>query len=349
MRFGFVFFILLFWGGSLFSQSAKSLSLKPNRSKFIPRHTYVAEVVDERSDTAYIARLKKLGKIEGLKFNTGTTQAVLSYVNANGKANMELQPVILQIKQTEIDGKKSGSAWYVNSRITIAFSVGKQHLVDYVAKGTATLYEDPAAHIEGFIKEAIDADLKAFDEWWATNKGTVATQEQVKVNVTLSPTPDQVNFIVYNPKQPLQINDFTGPVTGAAQEMAATMSGVSMRYSTLTQNSQIVVNVTIAAFFDKSKSWFRLEGKNARILAHEQLHFDISAIKACQLVERIKQGKYKQDDFATLLDQMHKAIAKESEEEEILYDTETNHGIIREKQEEWANKVKQQLKNSGCF
>ncbi len=349
MRFYFVLIVYILSSVTVFSQSAKALVLKPGKGKYIPRLFFVSTVSDERADTTFFATLNKSGKTERLNFQSGVANAMKAYAVLGSKVNEGKQSVSMQLKNVDINGRKNGSAWYVTSNITIAFSVGKQHLVDYTAKGSATLYEDPGQHIEDFLKQAIDADLKAFDEWWAGNKGSVATRDEVKVNVVLSKTSDQANFIVYDINRPLQIIDFTGPVVGAVQEMAATMSGVSMRYSTLTQNSQVEVNVIISAFFDKSKSWFRPEGKNERILAHEQLHFDISAIKACELVTRIKQGKYTQGDFAALLDQMHKAIAKESEEEEILYDTETNHGIIKPKQEEWSVKLKQQLKNAGCF
>jgi len=345
----FAFILLVLLATNLLGQSTKYLSLKPGKGRYIPVNYYISDAVDDRADTAYFGRLMKAGKLDFYIFQGGTKGTVNSYLHVNSKPQAGLQPIVLHVTDVNIEGRRVGSGWDMTAKVVLSFSVGKRKLVDYTAKGTARLYDDPKNYIEDFIAKAIDGDLRKFDDWWLKNKGSVVTNDEVKVNVSLSKISDKPNQIIYDLQKPLAIEDFIGPVNGKEQEMAATMSGIGIRYSTTTQNSQLVINVTVSAYFDKAQSWFKQEGKNARILAHEQLHFDITAIKACQLVQKIRNTVITQDNFEQLLAQLQRTNAKEAEEEEELYDNETNHGIIREKQEEWMIKVKEQLKNVGCF
>jgi len=167
--------------------------------------------------------------------------------------------------------------------------------------------------------------------------------------VAIGRTTDKPNCIVYSLQRPLSIADFTGPAEGQIEELAATYSGIGMGYSSQTQNGQVVLDLKVTPYFDKSQSWFKEEGKNPRVLAHEQAHFDITAIKACELAETIRNTSFTQENYQQLIQQLQKQNAKDANEEEATYDSETNHGIIEGKQIEWQARLKQKVREMGCY
>lgn len=93
----------------------------------------------------------------------------------------------------------------------------------------------------------------------------------------------------------------------------------------------------VRAVFHAYKSWTKDTTKY--ILAHEQLHFDITELYARKLRKTIKElcatlaldDKKVQDSI--------KGLISESGKREDDYDKETVHGLLKEHQHEWAKKI----------
>ena len=85
------------------------------------------------------------------------------------------------------------------------------------------------------------------------------------------------------------------------------------------------------------------------MLAHEQTHFDITGIKACELVTAIRNATFTQENYVKLLEELQTKNSQEANEEESLYDNETLHGTIPDKQEAWEKKITEKVKTIGCY
>ena len=70
-------------------------------------------------------------------------------------------------------------------------------------------------------------------------------------------------------------------------------------------------------------------GKTADVLRHEQLHFDITEIKAQQLTEAIRSFSFTSEHFKEELNALHKQYQKEMEDMQQQYDLETQHSLIK--------------------
>jgi len=101
-------------------------------------------------------------------------------------------------------------------------------------------------------------------------------------------------------------------------------------------------NFIVFNTFLKEKSWAN-DTTSSHLLAHEQLHFDISEIyarKIRQTVDSLREVGYKKfepynEKIKTLLEtsnKMHKC-----------FDKETSHGVLIFEQEKWQEKVNKEL------
>ena len=327
----------------------KIIQLKLAKLAFVPKGFYIDNVEDERQDTTLIAQVTDSSENETFNLKGGASQSVFAYLSNGLTQNETTTPVTLHISELEGTVKKTGDRYDVHIVATFKFYFESKELFNLSETGDIEATTGPDAFMESFIKESLGNTLKQFGIWWDQNKGKVATNPVVKVNVVVGKTMDNPDQIVYNPHIPLTIGDFMGAPDSIGEMLAMTYSGVGFGYATKTENSQTVINLTITPFFDRSKSWFKEKGKLPSVLAHEQLHFDIRALQACDLVKAIKAGKFTRKGYVAEFEQLRVQNANDGLAEQDLYDLETYHGTIKDKQEQWAKKVKQRLKDNSCF
>jgi hypothetical protein len=340
---------VLFHACLLNAQSARFIQLKREPVAFFPNGYYIADVIDDRDDKGNIGTINANGKREVFDMQGGITGGLKVYLHDNLKQDGSSQPVTLHIIGLNADARKKGQEWDATAKADFAFYVGDVKAAELSGNSHATMASDPGDYYEGFIRKVVADDLKKFGEWWEKNKGSIATSSSVRVNASIGRTTDKPDCIVYSAGRPLQIVDFQGPVRGQEFEMAVTASGIGVSYMEKTENGQIVLDLKVTPYFNKANSWFKKEGRNTNVLAHEQTHFDITAIKACELVNLLRKTTFTKDNYKQLLDQLQQQNSDESGREEATYDAETNHGIITDKQMEWQKRITEQVKSIGCY
>lgn len=174
-------------------------------------------------------------------------------------------------------------------------------------------------------------------------------QQIVTATVAMERSSDQPNEIVYRKNTRLRLSDFQGTPEVKTNEVALAYSGVTVRYSGSVKKGQIMLNIKLYAVFDRSKSWCLAKAKNDWTLAHEQRHFDITAINACRLYRALKDFSFTKN-FEQEIKELQKKFQQLNEEEQDQYDKATNHGINKEAQEEWNQKIIKTLEDySDCL
>ncbi len=321
------------------------LKLKQEKVAYSPQGYYISGVADDRTNKETIGSVNK----DRLLMKGGTAQSLMAFIAANVTQNKNASPVTLHIEQMNIDIKKAGGLWNVSVQCDFSFYTGDRKTVTYTGEARGKTEKDPLAYVEQFIRKNIENDLKKFEGWWSQNRGDIVLDKNVRVNVTMGKTASKPNTMVFSLARPLQIADFKGPVQMHGAELAETLSGVSMNYSGDVVNSQTIIDITVTPYFDYNRSWMREEGKNPYVLGHEQAHFDITAIKACELVQKLRATRFTADNYEQEIKAIHKQNSQESDAEEQQYDTETNHGINREKQMEWQKRITERARTVGCF
>lgn len=105
-------------------------------------------------------------------------------------------------------------------------------------------------------------------------------------------------------------------------------------------------NMTFRAYavFDRNKSWTRKNMNDSKLLAHEQLHFDIAEVYARRLEKRLNDMQLKRKE-AKLAKRLHHKYNNEQLKVQALYDEETIHGLSEPVQARWQELVSEGLIN----
>ena len=97
-------------------------------------------------------------------------------------------------------------------------------------------------------------------------------------------------------EQPLQWEDFQDTPDAANPFHANTSSGLSYSWSLKTSIKGSELNYQVESFFNPDLSWVKPGKESLHLLAHEQLHFDITELHARKLraaMEAFEVGKAK--------------------------------------------------------
>lgn len=322
--------------------------MQPQQLSYTPVSFHISDVSDDRSNNKYIGTIKTAKK-DQLALDGGTATWLRQFLDASMKASDTTPAVSMHIIKLDVDVKQKGKAWQVSSSIDLAFHVSGRKIISYSGKSEGETAKSPETYITEFIAHTLAADFQRFDQWWAVNGGKVPTKSGAKVNVIIATTTDKPGNIIYNSAKPLSIPDFMGAPEESIVELAATYSGIMLGYEEKVENGEMVLDVTVTPYFDKSKSWFKPEGKTPAVLAHEQTHFDITAIKTCELANAIRNASLTRDTYASVIERLQRESTQATSDEEDKFDSETNHGIIKDKEVEWEKKIKQQIKSINCY
>ncbi len=157
------------------------------------------------------------------------------------------------------------------------------------------------------------------------------------------------NIILYNVHNELAIKDFQGNPDRTSAGVGATFSGIQIAMEGQSSNGIMNINVTMTVYFDKNQSWMKPEGKDERVLKHEQIHFDLTAICACKMYEMLTKETYTSKNVKQKIHEIHDKLTAELQAQQELYDKETQHGTIADKQNAWAEKVAKEKSKLTCM
>ena len=332
----------------LFAQDVRIIQLKDLPAKYLPKSFYISAVADSTHDSTGIGAITDGGRVQYIVLQDGTATAIKSYFAKDVSADTNTQAVTLKIKKLAVDVKKKGAKWGIKMSATFVFSTESLNL-ELTSGDYGETNGEPSDYVESHIRKLVDGKLEQFEKWWLENMDKFATSSTVKVNVTLSSTSDKKNLIVYSLKKPLKQEDFQGNVRKDVPEKAMTMSGNFFASSTEIQRGQTVFNIVVTPYFDRSESWFNTENTNPNLLPHEQAHFDITAIKTCELVTALRTASFTKSNYLALFEELRKKYLDEMDAEQDAYDTETQHGTIPDKQQAWQEKISREVRAAGCY
>lgn len=152
------------------------------------------------------------------------------------------------------------------------------------------------------------------------------------------------NSILWNEKDRLDWSDFKGKPDLKMDAAALTASGLSFELSAKTSKfSLIEFNAVVEARFYPDKSWYKKEFANSFVLAHEQLHFDITELYARKFRQKIDQATFTVH-IKKELSALNKSINMELKEMQQEYDRDSNFSRNAETQLRWQGLIQNELK-----
>lgn len=325
------------------AQEGVEIDISGDKATYTPVHFHVTDVTDSRTFTNTIGKVN-----EGPLIIKGGLAAAIKAYTTHAKAEQSV-PVTMQINRFEVKEKQAGSKRQFELTMSIAYYAGKSKLLEYSGSAYAQSLTDVAPYVEKLLKDNISGNLKEFDAWMAKNKETISAEPMVTVNVFMSGVADKPGHIAYAKDKKLYMTDFEAEPDESSMGAAATLSGIGMKMQGSTLRNTTKVDVTLTVYFDKSRSWMKPQGKNVTTLQHEQLHFDITAIKACMLKQQIEQAKFSPGNYKEELRDMLAKVQEEAGDMQNTYDRETEHGTIIDEQEKWTKRIEEMKRQQACY
>lgn len=170
-----------------------------------------------------------------------------------------------------------------------------------------------------------------------------------EVSIQFVEKPENPDYILYNLDRELAIKDFRGKPDMSSEGVGATYSGIQLSMKGKSANGKMNINVEMMVYFDRSNSWMKPEGKDERVLKHEQIHFDLTGIYACKMYKAIMSETFNSKNVKQKLRDIQKQFTDELQQQQALYDRETKHGTLLEPQKEWSIKVSKLKSKQDCM
>ncbi|SIP86621.1 hypothetical protein SAMN05880574_10189 [Chryseobacterium sp. RU37D] len=109
------------------------------------------------------------------------------------------------------------------------------------------------------------------------------------------------------------------------------------------------VKIKIETVFNENLSWKDVKRINDYVLLHEQKHFDVAEVFARKLRKAIAEKIITSADFDKYFQSVYNRTLKEYQNFQKAYDTETQNGIIEEKQSEYNRIIAEELENYKSY
>lgn len=172
----------------------------------------------------------------------------------------------------------------------------------------------------------------------------------VAVKVSEYPLPGTVteDTVYYSSSRKLDWNDFKGRIRDSSPSIANTYTGFRYNATAFKKNDSISVHLILQIYFDRRGSWVRQNLKSDYALSHEQLHFDIAKLIADQFRDTLLRSQFSPDYYDSEIYLLFWDYWRKMTDMEQQFDAETNHGINRNSETRWQEKIRKQLLlNSG--
>jgi len=155
--------------------------------------------------------------------------------------------------------------------------------------------------------------------------------------------------ILWDVNHRLDWNDFIGEPSSNSDAVAITASGLTFDFTARTTDQQLVdFSAIIEARFYPEQSWCKKAHVNTIILAHEQLHFDITELHARKLRKQIDQANFSRN-IKKEISILHSNIKKELKEFQKQYDSGSDYSRNGEGQKQWQIFVSQELEKLSNY
>lgn len=151
-------------------------------------------------------------------------------------------------------------------------------------------------------------------------------------------------------EHPLTWNDFKGTPEAGNPFDANTNSGISYSWSLRSSEKETDFLYSVETYFYPDLSWVKPDKKSNDLLAHEQLHFDITELHARKLREAMKNYKLpEKEKIKEELKKIYRDIEYSRTQMQERYDLETDHSQNVQAQQKWKNFIKSELEKLKAF
>ena len=159
---------------------------------------------------------------------------------------------------------------------------------------------------------------------------------------------EETEKIKWEKSKPLTWEDFKAKPESSSEFYAMTNSGVTFGWNYTTKKGIPELTHEVFAKFAPHKSWVKKEFADESLLAHEQLHFDITELYARMLRKSISEYT-PGENIREELRQIYEKNGEERNAMQARFDEETDHGNDNNTERTWKKIVEIELERFEQF
>ncbi|MFD3002694.1 hypothetical protein ACFS7Z_20150 [Pontibacter toksunensis] len=331
---------------------------------FKPKEFFIANVIDERKDrnaVAYLLPLQRSAAEQPVKampvdLQGGGLSAVRQFMQNNAPANSKLRPVIIRLKEYQLQEKPGTKTGRVDGQVKVAMSFEYERdgvtvpLIEY--QGGAR-YDRPASQhgvIEPTLRRTLADALQYLNTWMDREANR---NEKLAKGLKVTFTDHVINLeddsVFYTKDRPLNWNDFKGSPTKPSKFAASVFPSFAYEGQPEVIDGVIHLNLVMKVYVLKESSWAKADAKNAYGLNHEQKHFDIVKLVAERFKKKLHPGRLTLEDYNSIIQYEYIESFREMNRLQEQYDGETRHGLDQAAQASWNRRIENELRELGVI
>ena len=163
-----------------------------------------------------------------------------------------------------------------------------------------------------------------------------------------SPLFAQSDLLIYSEHPELSWADFQGPSNDNTENWAETRSGVKYSYNALSRDGKLELTFEVYSYFDRTKSWTKVDEGEKALLGHELLHFKISELSARKLRKSFAEFEYTRN-FQEEVKALFRQSIEDRKAMQSRYDQESDHSRYPSEQARWERHVNAELEKLSDF
>lgn len=148
--------------------------------------------------------------------------------------------------------------------------------------------------------------------------------------------------IIWKRSQVLTWKDFASKPDNTSKKAA--LSSCKINANNKVKDDSDSIEFTVESCFVPDESWVKAIEKNDHLLKHEQGHFDLNEVYARKIRQELSVTKFKLGTLPVVFREIYTKHFKELNSMQDLYDSETAHSQLKNKQTEWELKIDALLK-----
>ncbi|WP_295768059.1 hypothetical protein [uncultured Mucilaginibacter sp.] len=155
---------------------------------------------------------------------------------------------------------------------------------------------------------------------------------------------NRCDSIVWRPNRPLVWTDYKARPDTNSIVAAYTNSGFIRTWSA----KDYRLYTSMVTYFYPCVSWRKGEASE-RLLAHEQLHFDITEYFKRMYFKKVVRARYTPATLPQLMDLIYQDVIAGLQVMQREYDIQTKHSLDEKQQAIWQRKVKRLLNSTKAY
>lgn len=165
-------------------------------------------------------------------------------------------------------------------------------------------------------------------------------------NINFIYAQQELNVMVID-YRPLTWDDYQGKPEKKSPYHAVTRASVGYHYEYDIIDDKLDIHFEVQPYFIPTLSWVKYQ--NPELLAHEQIHYDIIKIFACDLRRELRNTAFELETFTTEIEAIVEQMSEYYTQLQLQYDEETEHGKNKEQQRIWEVYVYEELERLSDY